>query len=262
MGVPSLALLGYVLVGRIGAQVLDYVHPDDLGYALGMLTEAVRRPGEHSLPVFRVRHGDGRLVEVEASVANVTDGDGFDGLLLVLRPIANRECSPAAGAVSSACCKRSRLAAPVRSAKTSRSVTDWALARLGEFHGAASVVLARSGGRHGEMRIDHEWLVPGAVSALGHLPRALGLRPAVGPPEPPELASSIISDVDVVRLGMSAPARHAARARACVPPSTSRSSTPRSPSAGEHPVGGSRRSARMGTTATRLSCAPSVTSCA
>ena len=79
---PSLASLGYDPVGQVGVQVLDYVHPDDLGYALGMLTEAVRRPGEHSLPVFRVQHGAGHTVEVEASVANVADG-GFEGLLLV-----------------------------------------------------------------------------------------------------------------------------------------------------------------------------------
>ena len=90
---PSLASLGYDPVGQVGVQVLDYVHPDDLGYALGMLTEAVRRPGEHSLPVFRVQHGAGHTVEVEASVANVADGE-FEGLLLVLRQVATRGVLP------------------------------------------------------------------------------------------------------------------------------------------------------------------------
>ena len=47
---PSVALLGYDPVVQMGTQVLDYVHPDDVGYALGMLTEAVRRPGQHSPP--------------------------------------------------------------------------------------------------------------------------------------------------------------------------------------------------------------------
>ncbi len=41
-------------------------------------------------------------------------------------------------------------------------MTDWALAQLGEFHGAASVVLARAEGGRGEMRIDHEWVAPGS----------------------------------------------------------------------------------------------------
>ncbi len=118
---PSVALLGYDPVEQIGTQVLDYVHPDDLGYALGMLTEAVRRPGEHSPPVFRVLHGDGGLVEVEAAVANVDDGRRVrrpDARLCV--PLPTAECSPVAGAASRSCCRRSRRVARARSAKTSR----------------------------------------------------------------------------------------------------------------------------------------------
>ena len=90
---PSLVSLGFDPVADLGLQVLDHVHPDDVGYALGMLTEAVRRPGEHSPPVFRVLHRDGRTVEVEAAVANVVE-DGFEGLLLVLRHMATRGVLP------------------------------------------------------------------------------------------------------------------------------------------------------------------------
>ena len=83
------------------------------------------------------------------------------------------------------------------------SVTDWALAMLGEFHGASSVVLARSEA-HGEMRIDHEWLAPGAVSALAISPEISVAELQWDHRNPPESGFSIISDVDVVRLGMSA----------------------------------------------------------
>ncbi len=84
-------------------------------------------------------------------------------------------------------------------------MTDWALAQLGEFHGAASVVLARAEGGRGEMRIDHEWVAPGAVSALGIHPELSLSDLQWDHREPPELGFAIISDVDAVRLGMSAP---------------------------------------------------------
>ncbi len=117
---PSVALLGYDPVVQMGTQVLDYVHPDDLGYALGMLTEAVRRPGQHSPPVFRVLHGDGRLVEVEAAVANVEDGHGFEGLMLALRLIANRGVLPGRRRGSRSCCRTSRRVAQAQSVRMSR----------------------------------------------------------------------------------------------------------------------------------------------
>ena len=90
---PSLSRLGYDAAEMAGIQVLDYVHPDDLGYALGMLSEAVRRPGEHSPPVFRVVHAEGHWLEAECEVANILEAD-FEGLLLNLRPIAARGLLP------------------------------------------------------------------------------------------------------------------------------------------------------------------------
>ncbi len=84
------------------------------------------------------------------------------------------------------------------------SVTDWALARLGEFHGAASVVLARVEGGRGEMRIDHEWVAPGAVSALAVHPELSINEIQWDHRNPPESGFAIISDVDDARLGVSA----------------------------------------------------------
>ena len=164
---PSLASLGYdPVVPTSALQVLDHVHPDDVGYALGMLTEAIRRPGEHSPPVFRVLHGDGRTVEVEAAVANLAEDDGFEGLLLVLRHVATRGVLPGRRRGLERLLQEIAARCAGAVGEDVASVTDWALAQLGEFHGAASVVLARAEGGRGEMRIDHEWVAPGAVSAL------------------------------------------------------------------------------------------------
>ncbi len=208
---PSLASIGYDPVGQVGVQVLDYVHPDDLGYALGMLTEAVRRPGEHSLPVFRIQHGAGHTVEVEASVANVAESD-FEGLLLVLRQVATRGVLPGRRRGLERLLQEVAARCAGAVGEDVASVTDWALAMLGEFHGASSVVLARSEA-HGEMRIDHEWLAPGAVSALAISPEISVAELQWDHRNPPESGFSIISDVDVVRLGHVRHARHAAVAR-------------------------------------------------
>ena len=54
------------------------------------------------------------------------------------------------------------------------------------------------------MRIDHEWLAPGAVSALAISPEISVSELQWDHRSPPESGFSIISDVDVVRLGMSA----------------------------------------------------------
>ena len=199
---PSLASLGYDPLGQVGVQVLDYVHPDDLGYALGMLTEAVRRPGDHSLPVFRIKHGAGHTAEVEASVANVAEGE-FEGLLLVLRQVATRGVLPGRRRGLERLLQEVAARCAGAVGEDVASVTDWALAMLGEFHGASSVVLARSEA-HGEMRIDHEWLEPGAVSALAVWPEISVAELQWDHRNPPESGFSIISDVDVVRLGMSA----------------------------------------------------------
>lgn len=199
---PSLQRLGYDPAEMVGAQVLDYVHPDDLGYALGMLSEAVRRPGEHSPPVFRVVHRASHWIEVECEVANVIQAD-FEGLTLSLRPIAARGLLPGrrrglerllqdiAGRCAGA------IGADVA------TVTDWALAQLGEFHGAASVVLAMVEPGRGEVRIDHEWLAPGAVSAMAVHPELSVSELLWDYRSPPVEGFAIISDVDAIRLGES-----------------------------------------------------------
>ena len=201
---PSVRTLGYDPIEHIGIQVLDCVHPDDVGYALGMLTEAVRRPGDHSPPVFRVMCGDGQLVEVEATVANVGDDDGFDGLLLSLRLIANRGVLPGRRRGLERLLQEIAARCAGAVGHDVAMVTDWALARLGEFHGAASVVLARAEGTRGEMRIDHEWTAPGAVSALTIHPEISPTELQWDQREPPESGFAIVSDVDDMRLGESA----------------------------------------------------------
>ena len=257
---PSLASLGYDPVGQVGVQVLDYVHPDDLGYALGMLTEAVRRPGEHSLPVFRVQHGAGHTVEVEASVANVADGE-FEGLLLVLRQVATRGVLPGRRRGLERLLQEVAARSAGAVGEDVASVTDWALAMLGEFHGASSVVLARSEA-HGEMRIDHEWVAPGAVSALAISPEISVAELQWDHREP-----SRERLLDHLRCRRRAPrqvrhARHAALTR-CASSGGRRDRRlrhhHRTP---EHPLGAPRGQRLRGTTATRRSCVPRVTSCA
>jgi diguanylate cyclase (GGDEF)-like protein/PAS domain S-box-containing protein len=200
---PSLSRLGYDPAPMVGIQVLDYVHPDDLGYALGMLSEAVRRPGEHSPPVFRVVHAEGHWLEVECEVANIIEPD-FEGLLLNLRPIAARGLLPGRrrGLEKLLQDIAARCAGAIGADVA--TVTDWALAQLGEFHGAASVVLAMVEPGRGEVRIDHEWLAPGAVSALAVHPELSVSELLWDYRSPPLDGFAIVSDVDAIRLGESA----------------------------------------------------------
>ncbi len=201
---PSIRSLGYDPVADLGLQVLDQVHPDDVGYALGMLSEAIRRRGDHSPPVFRVMHGDGHSVEVEVGVANLPETEGFEGLVLTVRHVATRGVLPSRRRGLERLLQdiAARCAGAV--GEDVASVIDWALAQLGEFHGAASVVLARAEGGRGEMRIDHEWAAPGAVSALAMHPELSLAELLWDHREPPETGFVIIPDVDDVRIGGSA----------------------------------------------------------
>ena len=191
MGLTLGRSLGYDPVGQVGIQVLDYVHPDDLGYALGMLTEAVRRPGRALAPGVpgactatadwsRSRH---------RSPTSKT-GDGFEGLLLVAA--SGRQPRRAARSPARARALLQEVAARCAGAvgEDVATVTDWALAQLGEFHGASSVVLARSRGRpRGDA---HRPRVARARRGLRacHLSRDLALRAAVGSSRAPRSRAS------------------------------------------------------------------------
>ena len=183
--------------------MLDYVHPDDLGYALGMLTEAVRRPGEHSLPVFRVQHGAGHTVEVEASVANVADGE-FEGLLLVLRQVATRGVLPGRRRGLERLLQEVAARCAGAVGEDVASVTDWALAMLGEFHGARRVSCWLAARRTARCASTTSGSRPARSPHLPSRPRSRwpSCSGIIG--TPPESGFSIISDVDVVRLGKSA----------------------------------------------------------
>ena len=178
---PSLVSLGFDPVADLGLQVLDHVHPDDVGYALGMLTEAIRRPGEHSLPVFRGSarsraHRRGRGVGRQRRRRRVRRPSPR----AAARGDPGRASRPTEGPRAPLARGRGSLRGGSR---RRRRLSDGLGTReLGEFHGASSVVLARSEA-HGEMRIDHEWVAPGAVSALASR-RDLGGRAAVGPSGP------------------------------------------------------------------------------
>jgi PAS domain S-box-containing protein len=73
---PSLeTVLGYTPEELVGTTLYDYVHPDDLELAARAVREGVEE-GRGSVSSLRLRHKDGRWVEIEGTGTAVYDDDG------------------------------------------------------------------------------------------------------------------------------------------------------------------------------------------
>lgn len=71
------ALLGYDVDMQIGKNVVDFVHPDDIMLAIGLLDDVEGRPGTTESFDVRVAHHDGRYVSFEILPLNLFDTEGI-----------------------------------------------------------------------------------------------------------------------------------------------------------------------------------------
>jgi PAS domain S-box-containing protein len=84
-------LLGFDPEEHVGRSVFDFMHPDDLGDAIGALERSIAAgPGPLPRKVIRVRHADGTWRWVELSSYGMLDDPLVRGIVVTVREVTNR----------------------------------------------------------------------------------------------------------------------------------------------------------------------------
>lgn len=91
----TLRVAGYTPEDVIGKSALDFVHPDDLELVQGAFGEVIAGTNSGLPTEYRIRHADGRYVDVEAVSLNLLNTPGIDGIVTITRPIAERKAAEA-----------------------------------------------------------------------------------------------------------------------------------------------------------------------
>jgi PAS domain S-box-containing protein len=87
-------VLGYRPEEQIGTSAAEYVHPDDLKKGLDALSEAVSRPGVHSVAVETwVRHKDGSWRCLEGMANNLLGDPAVKGVVFNHRDVTDRKAA-------------------------------------------------------------------------------------------------------------------------------------------------------------------------
>ncbi len=91
-GSPSLAkIAGYEIGNLIGANALDFVHPEDKPYAAKLLDEGKKIPGFTTTLETRLLYKDGYYRHVEMTGTNLLDDPEIEGIVLNFRDIEVRK---------------------------------------------------------------------------------------------------------------------------------------------------------------------------
>jgi diguanylate cyclase (GGDEF)-like protein/PAS domain S-box-containing protein len=85
------AMLGYAPEEVVGTGVFDYVHPDDVGRAVGALAETLVTPGALPPIEFRARRADGAWRYVEVVRNNRLDDPDVGGVVINVRDVTERK---------------------------------------------------------------------------------------------------------------------------------------------------------------------------
>jgi diguanylate cyclase (GGDEF)-like protein/PAS domain S-box-containing protein len=83
-------LLDYDPAELVGQKLTDLLHPDDRLPALAFIADAVSRPGVMEPAEWRVRHRDGRWLNVETNGNNLLDDPNVGQIVLTSRDISER----------------------------------------------------------------------------------------------------------------------------------------------------------------------------
>lgn len=86
----SLHVLGYEPGEMLGTNSLDFVHPDDLAWAVEAIREAVESGDDAPLHEIRARHRDGDWRYLEGVGRNFMSYPAVNGLLMTFRDISDR----------------------------------------------------------------------------------------------------------------------------------------------------------------------------
>ena len=86
-------LFGYRLEDRLGRDLLELVHPDDLDLVVRSLAEMTNIEVPGAPLELRVRDADGRWVHVEVVTSNLRNEERIGGLIISIREITQRRAA-------------------------------------------------------------------------------------------------------------------------------------------------------------------------
>ncbi|HEX5614307.1 MAG TPA: EAL domain-containing protein [Acidimicrobiia bacterium] len=79
----------------MGADGLDFIHPDDVGHFLDQFAQVLEHPGVPQVFEMRIRHADGHWIHVETVATNQLDHPDIRGIVGQLRDISARRADEA-----------------------------------------------------------------------------------------------------------------------------------------------------------------------
>jgi PAS domain S-box-containing protein len=83
-------VLGYTPAELVGRNMLEFVHPEDLGQVQSALIEIEQKPAARASVTFRIRHKDGSWRWIEATGRNLLEDPAIKGIVSNSRDITER----------------------------------------------------------------------------------------------------------------------------------------------------------------------------
>lgn len=84
-------ILGYKPGERSGSTIFDFLHPDDRDRVRGPVKDILEKPGASLVFTARIRHKDGRWVEMEIAGENLLENPTVKGVVINARDITDRK---------------------------------------------------------------------------------------------------------------------------------------------------------------------------
>ncbi len=84
-------VLGYPADNRVGRQIFELTHPDDIGFVQATIADLLGTPGAQNTIELRTRHADGSWRTVEATGRNLLDDPSVRGIVVNYRDVTERK---------------------------------------------------------------------------------------------------------------------------------------------------------------------------
>jgi diguanylate cyclase (GGDEF)-like protein/PAS domain S-box-containing protein len=84
-------VLGYPPNDRLGRQIFELTHPDDIAFVQSTIAELIATPGAQRTIEMRSRHSDGSWRNLEATGRNMVDDPAVQGIVVNYRDVTERK---------------------------------------------------------------------------------------------------------------------------------------------------------------------------